>query len=129
MSFEITDLYKLKFEYHPKYLFAQVGGGNDSLRVSKDYWLKVLSEGEHHDYNKILIVEDLEGKLSYSDTYEFSMWLTKSCLHNFLVAFVDLRPHHQDSNELAELLASNRGFPIKTFADTTEAAEWLKLRR
>lgn len=125
MSFEISDLYKLKFEYNDDYLFAGVGGGKDSLKVSKEYWLRVLFECVERNYNKILIEEDLEGVLLSSEIYDFAVWLTKQKFNNIFVAFVDLHSDHKESNQLSELIATNRGFRFKVCATKNEAQEWL----
>ncbi len=124
MSFEITDLFKLKFEYLSDYLFARVGG-KDSLKVSKEYWLRVLIESEKHQYNKILIEEDLEGVLLSSEIYEFSVWLSKQKFNNISVAFVDLHTDHRESNQLSELIATNRGFRVRVCQTTADAEKWL----
>lgn len=125
MSFEKSDLYKLKFENLPEYLFAQVGGGKDSLQVSKDYWYKALTECQKLDHNKLLIEEDLDGVLYSAEIYEFSVWLAQQNFNNTFVAFVDLRTEHLESNQLSELIANNRGFFIKVFPTTEAARNWL----
>lgn len=125
MSFEKSDLYKLKFEYRQNYLFVQVIGKEDSLELSKEYWLKVLSECSKRRYKKLLIEEDLDGILTSTETYELAVWLSKQNFNNTLVAFVDLHTDHFDSNQLGEIIATNRGFRVRLFANTNEAVRWL----
>ncbi len=125
MSFELSDLYKLKFEYCADYLFARVGGGKDSLKLSKEYWLRILTEGKNRQFNKILIEEDLDGVLTSSEIYDFSVWLSKQNFNNIFVAFTDLHTDHLESNQLSELIATNRGFRVRVFPSKDEAIEWL----
>ncbi len=125
MSFDLTDLYKLSFEYDADYLFASVGGGKDSLKLSKEYWLRILTEGKNRQYNKILIEEDLDGILTSSEIYDFSVWLSKQKFNNIFVAFTDLHSGHLESNQLSELIATNRGFRVRVFPTKEDAVNWL----
>lgn len=125
MSFEKSELYKLKFEDRQDYLFVQVIGGKDSLELSKEYWSKVLSECSKRRCQKLLIEEDLEGVLSSTEIYELAVWLSKQNFKNTFVAFVDVHADHFDSNQLGEIIATNRGFRVKLFANAGEAVKWL----
>lgn len=126
MSFELSDLYELKFAYHPDYLFASVVSEQDSLDMSKDFWLRILAEGEKRRYKKILIEENIEGNLTASEIYDFSVWLSKQKVDNVLVAFTDVHTEHLESNQFGELIATNRGFRVRVFATRDEAIKWLE---
>ena len=123
-----TELYTLTFEYRPEYLYAFVGEGTDSLEVSKEFWLRVLTECEKQNYNKALIEEDLEGKIPLSDLYELAVWLTQLKFENISVGFVDRRIDHLDQNKFGELIANNRGFRVTVLESIAEAEKYILFR-
>lgn len=120
-----SELYTLNFEYRQNYLYAYVGEGKDSLAVSKEFWLTALTESEKHQYKKLLIEEDLDGKISLPELYDLAVWLTKLKFENVLVAFYDRRAEHQELNKFGELIATNRGFRVTVFDSVNEAERWL----
>ncbi len=125
MSFEFSDLYNLDFEYRSDYLFASVSGEMDGLDLSKEFWLRILTEGKNRQYKKILIEEDFNGNLTPSEIYDFAVWLSQQNFNNIFVAFTDVHTEHLESNQLGELIATNRGFRVRVFANKNDAVKWL----
>lgn len=117
--------YTLTFEHRPEYLYAFVGDGTDSLEVSKEFWLRVLTECENRSYSKALIEEDLDGKIPLADLYELAVWLTQLKFENLLVGFVDRRIDHLDQNKFGELIANNRGFRVTVLESVAEAEKYI----
>jgi hypothetical protein len=120
-----SDLYTLNFEYRQDYLYAFVGEGKDSLAVSKEFWLRVLTESKKQQYYKVLVEEDLDGKISLPELYDLAVWLTKLQFENVLIAFFDRRTDHWELNKFGELIATNRGFRITVFENINMAEKWL----
>lgn len=120
-----TQPYTLTFEHRPEYLYAFVGDGTDSLEVSKEFWLRVLTECENRNYSKALIEEDLDGKIPLADLYELAVWLTQLKFENLLVGFVDRRIDHLDQNKFGELIANNRGFRVTVLESVAEAEKYI----
>ena len=123
-----TDSYKLDFEHRDEYLYAFVGEGTDSLSVSKDFWLKILTEAQKQRYRKVLIEEDLNGMIAFTELYELAVWLSNLQFENILVGFVDRHPEHQEQNKFGELIATNRGFRVGVFDSIEQAEKYLKSR-
>lgn len=120
-----SELYTLDFEYRPEYLYAFVGEGNDCLEISKEFWLRVLTECEKQDYTKALIEEDLDGSLPLSELYELAVWLTQLKFENIQVGFVDRRVEHLEQNKFGELIANNRGFRVTVLESVEEAEKFI----
>lgn len=117
--------FKLKFDYSDEYLYAFVYEGVDSFEVSIEYWLSILKECREKNYNKVLVVEDLEGNVSFDEAYRLSNTLTQSDFTNIVVAFVDKYIEHQELNRFSELFVSNRGLRVKVFNEVESAKTWL----
>ncbi|MEZ5429287.1 MAG: hypothetical protein R2747_23770 [Pyrinomonadaceae bacterium] len=122
---EESDSYQLKIEHRKDYLYAYVGEGKDSLKTSKEYWLRVLMECNRHNFKKVLIEEDLEGNMTFPELYDFSIWLANLKFHGILITFVDRHLDHYEANQLSELIVTNRGLRGKVFNNFDEAEKWL----
>lgn len=122
---ESGELYTIEFEQRPKYLYAFVSGINDSLEITRKYWLEILEECRQNGFEKLLVEENLERSLSMQEIYEFATEYSLMGFREILVAFVDRYPSHQQLNRFGELVATNRGGRIRVFDTVTEAKQWL----
>lgn len=122
---ESKNLYTIEFQQRPTYLYALVSGKNDSLEVTRKYWMEILEECRQSGVEKLLVEEDLERSLSMQEIYEFAAEYSLMGFREILVAFVDRYPSHQQLNRFGELVATNRGSRIRVFDTVTEAKQWL----
>lgn len=108
---------------HDKYLECHIQG-EDSAENSLAYWMKVLEASRKHKIDRILIIEELLGKLKTSESYALvdqhvdAFWGKR-------IAFIDLIPGDEKANALGITMAQNRGVAIEVFTDKTTAIQWL----
>lgn len=122
---EPKDLYAIEFEHRPKYLYAFITGKEDSLEITRSYWLEMLEECRQHGFDKLLVEEALEKRLSMTEIYEFASEYSQMGFHKILVAFVDRYPAHQKLNRFGEMVATNRGGRVRIFDTISDAKQWL----
>ncbi len=125
VSLQTRDLYTIEFEHRPKYLYAFISGKDDTLKITKNYWLEMLEECHKSGFNKLLVEEDLQGSLSMQEVFEFASEYAEMGFREILVAFVDRHPAHQQLNRFAELVATNRGGQMRVFDSVSDAKQWL----
>lgn len=116
--------YSIKFEEREEYLYAYIEG-QDSLEASLECWQKIADRTDEKNYKKLLVEENLEGQLGDIDMFAFATQLTKMGLIDVKIAFVDQKADHNEGNEFAELVATNRGIKGKIFIDIDKAQKWL----
>ena len=117
--------YNLAFEIRDGYGYACVSGENDTLETSKAYWGEIGRYVSEAGLTKVLIVEDIKGKISDSEVFHLVTHLAELGFMGVTVAFVDRDSSHQDLNDFGVLVGSNRGLVGKAFNDETKALEWL----
>lgn len=117
--------YDLKFEHRPEYLYAQVTGKEDSRDISLSYWTRVAEERKAHNYDKVLVDEDLGEQPELIDIYEIAAFLSEMGFAGATIAFVDRQMDHLEYNKFAETVAVNRGLRGRVFIDYDEAEKWL----
>ena len=123
------ELYTVRFESRPNYLYAFISGAQDSYEISHDYWVRTLKECKERGYNKVLIEEDLTGSIPTLDIYnllsELPEIVSELGIRSLIVAFTDRQAEHHSDNLFGETVAMNRGMRGKTFCDFGQAEEWL----
>ena len=124
-TLESEDLYTIEFDHRPKYLYALISGREDNLEVARKYWSELLDECRRHNFNKLLVEENLDRSLSMQEMYEFAVEHTGMGFNEILVAFVDRRPEHHQLNRFAETVAMNRGGRVRVFDTVSEAKQYL----
>ena len=120
-----AQLFTLRFEERPGYVYAFVEGQKDSYEISRQYWKAVADECRRVKSKKVLIEENITDELSTTDTYQLTSEMMELGFSGIRVAFVDRHFTHQDSNKFGELVATNRGLIVKVFANVEQATEWL----
>ena len=85
----------------------------------------MLEECRKHGFDKLLVEEDLEKRLSMQEIYEFASQYSQLGFHTILVAFVDRHPAHQQLNRFGEMVATNRGGRVRIFDTISDAKQWL----
>ena len=120
-----TDLYTIKFERRPKYLYAVVSGKDNNLEIVKSYWQDLFDECQKHGFDKLLVEGNLEGDISMHEVYKFACEFSQKDFREILVAYVDRHSSHQQLNRFGELVASNRGARGRVFDSVSDAKQWL----
>lgn len=117
--------YRLTLKHRTGYLYAHVEGKEDSYEISRAYWQEIADECKAHNFQKVLVVEEIAGCGSVAEAYQVSSELPKMGFTHVKVAFVDRYLDQQETNQFAELVAVNRGINGKMFNDEAEAEKWL----
>jgi hypothetical protein len=125
-SNSISSPYDLAFIQKPGYLLAKVTGETDSLEISHQYWIEIITEIEKYQPKKLMVWENFKTDIS---TLELFTLVKEICNYQqFLhirIAFVDEHLDQYDRNKLGEMIATNRGFTCRVFSSFEEAESWL----
>ncbi|MEX2123465.1 MAG: hypothetical protein WD795_06200 [Woeseia sp.] len=116
--------YQLSFERHPQYIHATVTGTNSRDAVQR-YLEDVRRECVRQDCYRVLVEERLEGpRLPTMDVFAIASEGSMKALGIFhAIAYVDQRMG--DMAEFAEMVAVNRGMPVRAFSSVEKAENWL----
>jgi hypothetical protein len=117
--------YRIAFEHRSQYLYVYVSGEHDSYEISRRYWLEVADECAKTGHKKVLIEEDIEETVSIAEVYQLASELPQMGFQGVRVAFFDRFAEHEDLNQFAELVATNRGLLARVFNNLEEAENWL----
>lgn len=117
--------YRITLEHRSQYLYVYVSGEHDSYEISRRYWLEVADECAKTGYKKVLIEEDIEETVSIPEVYQLASELPQMGFQGVRVAFFDRFAEHEDLNQFAELVATNRGLLARVFNNLEEAENWL----
>jgi hypothetical protein len=117
--------YRLSFERHPRYLHATVTGTN-SRDVVMRYLADIKRECEKQDCYSVLIEERLDGpRLQTMDVFAIASEGSMRALGVFhAIAYVDQLMG--DMADFAEMVAVNRGMPVRFFRNAEAAEKWLE---
>jgi hypothetical protein len=117
--------YQINFEHRSQYLYVYVSGEHDSYEISRRYWLEVADECGKTGYKKVLIEEDIEETVSLPEVFQLASEIPQMGFQGVRVAFFDRFAEHEDLNQFAELVATNRGLIGRAFNNFEEAENWL----
>ena len=116
--------YRLTFEDRDTYLYAHLMG-EDSFAASLSYWNEIADKVKAMDCRKLLIHEDLTGKVVESEMHEIIIDLMPSGLVDIQIAFFDENIDDTPMNALGQSLASNIGANVKIFDSLEAAKQWI----
>jgi hypothetical protein len=119
-----TNNYRLTFEDRDTYLYAHLMG-EDSFAASLSYWNEIADKVKALDCRKLLIHEDLTGKVVESEMHEIIMDLMPSGLLDVQIAFFDENLNGASMNALGQSLAVNKGANVKIFDSLNAAQDWI----
>jgi len=118
--------YQLRFEQNENYLLAKVTGDEDSLEISRRFWIEITDEVGRVQPKGLLVWEDFRNMIS---TQELFILVSEVCefkqFQHLRIAFVDEHFEQFDRNKLGEMIATNRGFTCRVCSRFEEAEEWL----
>ena len=116
--------YRLSFIRHPRYIHATVTGTNSRGAVMR-YLDDIRRECVKQDCYRVLIEERLDGpRLPAMDVFAIASEGSMKALGVFhAIAYVDERMG--DMADFAEMVAVNRGMPVRFFRNVEAAEGWL----
>ena len=117
--------YRLAIDSKEGYLHVVVRGQNTRENVLR-YMEAVLRESEARDCWYLLIEERLEGpRLGTLDVFDIASQRGRPLGSKVRgIAYVDVNAAG-DLMKFAEDVAVNRGYPVRVFANVSDAEEWL----
>jgi hypothetical protein len=115
----------VRFEHRGAYLFAHITGKGESLQTTQANWREIADACKRGGYNKVLILEDIEGEMPFMEQFAFAAGLKEIGFDGVKVAFVDAKAEQFANNKFAEDVAVNRGANGRLFQDIDEALAWL----
>ena len=120
--------YSLEFRYEAPRLRACIVGGRDTgLAVSSAYWLRIAEELRATGAAELLVIDGLQGEvMTDADLERFFVLIDGSGLERARIAYVEARMDQMPRIEYAELMARERGYTIRMFANEADASIWLR---
>ena len=116
--------YQLTFEDRNSYLYVRLTG-EDSFAASLSYWNKIADQVKVRGCERMLIHENLVGKVAEAEMYDIIMDLIPSGLAEVQIAFYDENTDDTALNSLGQTLAMDKGANIKVFPSLEEAKAWI----
>jgi hypothetical protein len=118
-SFEII------FEHEPDYLRAEIRGPQDNYHVTTAYWERIADELTRTGYDRLLVVEMLEGNIDIQEAFRAVRDRERSRFDGIRIAFFDLRKDHNPTNSYCAAAAAHVGYELEVFTNLHEAKKWL----
>lgn len=117
--------YQLTLTQKPVYLHAVITGLNNKANVMR-YLEELFRECQARNCFRVLIEERLDGpRIGTADVYQIAAEGSRNALGYFkAIAYVDANAAG-NLMHFAEDVAVNRGLPVKVFASTADAENWL----
>ena len=117
--------YKMRIEPRGDYLYFYVTG-RETLGACLGYWKQIVNEYAKHDYTKILVEENLKGRLTVIEMYEVVSDFASFGVNKIpKIAFIDRHEVNQERNKFGELVTRKREVNCKVFPDIDAAERWL----
>lgn len=117
--------YTLTFEDHGSYLFAHLCG-QDTFEASLQYWQEICDKTIELGHKKLLVHENMLGKLSKSQIFEIVTHFTKPKYLGIQLAFFDENLNDETLNALGQLVATNRAARVEVFPSLKAAQRWIE---
>ena len=118
------DGFRISLEPNPGYLRAHVTGDKDSIEVSLAIWRLLGNECRLRGASRLLMVEDLPGKLTPVEVGVMIETLYAEGFPDVRIAFVELAGSLV-AGEHGEILAIELGFTVQAFSREADARYWL----
>ena len=120
--------YSMATRFDPPLLQVTVSGGEDTgLPVSLDYWLRIAALVRETGATQLLVLDRMQGEvMSNEELGRFFDRIAGTGLDQARIAYVEGRMDQIPRIEYAELLALERGYDIRMFANEADALVWLR---
>ena len=117
--------YQLEFEARDTYLYARLTG-RDSFAAGLSYWNEIKDKVKDTGTKKLLVHEDLEGKVTEEEMYDLMVDLVRNDIPEVQVAFFDENLDDAAINHLGKMVAENRGANVRIFERLSDARYWIE---
>jgi len=117
---------QLKIEEHPGYLYALIGGKQDSFEITLHAVTELAAVCRARGATRLLVEHDVPSRLSKSEVYTIATQLP-ALYRGIVVAFVIRQSLVPDNPAFLETVARNRGGNGRLFASIDDAVKWLTL--
>ena len=122
---------KHSFSIEKDVLVVHTSGNRGGEKVDEHaiaMWKEIEAECQKHALHKVMIVSDVEGRLSPSDSSKVVDFLSKLDIQPHLkLSMVDLSFGSYLDNLLSEKIAYEKGVFGKVFHDEAKGREWIGL--
>lgn len=119
--------WRLRFEDRFGYLYAEVGGPQDSLEITTAYWRAIDIECRRRGTRLLLVCDRLRGEPATQDEFRLlAQALQDSGLRQVRIAFHEPVSEHVSFAEHGELALREAGFTLRVFGSEREAEVWLR---
>lgn len=123
---EVFENFEIYYEDRKSYLYAFVSGSKDSLKISLEFWTRVVQKCSELNFNKLLIEEKFDNNVSVADMFTVGEHIASlSYKYRVKIAFIDKDATQFEDNEFGELVSHNRGGDGKIFTSVNDAETWL----
>ena len=113
------------YEHRNGYLFALISGAAGDVQETQANWLDIAATCKQGNYDKVLIVEEVEVELAFMDMFELAASLVRLGFQGIKIAFVDRKLDQYKNNKFGEDVAVNRGINGRVCGSIEEAEAWL----
>jgi hypothetical protein len=119
--------FRIDYRREPEWLRAHVTGVNGRLETTLDYWTALAEEVRRQRPPALLVVDDMEGEPPPPEQLElFVQAMMGQGFEGLAIAYVEAHAHQLPQVEVAEILARERGYRVRVFADERAAQRWLR---
>ena len=120
--------YALESRFEPPLLQVTVTGGEETgLPVSLAYWLRIGALVRQTGASQLLVLDRMQGEVMTNEQLaRFFDQIEGIGLERARIAYVEGRIDQIPRIEYVELLALERGYNIRMFANETDARVWLR---
>ncbi len=121
---EAHNPYYLTHELRPGYLYVNVRGETMSYEIARAYWDDIIELYEQTSCERLLVEKDIPDELNVVDLFKIAAEISTSGFWGVKLALCD-RHASKKINDFGEVVTTNRGMKLKTFADVKKAEDWL----
>lgn len=122
-----TRLFRIGFKREHGHLRASVSGYGGSLETTVAYWNAIAEEVRRARPLSLLVVDQMDGgPMPPAQLPEFIDAVAGRVFGGMRIAFVEAHVEQLTQAEVAEILACEKGFNVRVFANEMDAAVWLR---
>lgn len=122
-----TRLFRISFRREHGHLRASVSGYGGGLATTVAYWSAIGEEIRTMRPLSLMVVDQMEGgALPPGQVPQFIDAMSGRGFEGLRVAFVESHFDQLAQAEVAEILACEKGFIVRVFANEMDAAVWLR---
>lgn len=122
-----TRLFRISFTREHGHLRAGVSGYGGSLEANVAYWNAIAEEVREARPLSLLVVDQMDGgAMPAGQSQQFIDTVAGRGFEDIRIAFVEAHFDQLAQAEVVEILAREKGFNVRVFANEMDAAVWLR---